>query len=81
MVLFFIAIINAQIVSELPDEFLDPMDIAEYNRQLNEQISNDDQFMTIVLNLTVNKSGRKPQFSSMLDNIFKKTFESIAAFF
>lgn len=82
MILFFISIINSQIISELPDELLDPADIADYNQQqkqdsLSTLLAGDDQFMTIILNFTVNKSGKDFQYSSALGKIFKKTIESI----
>ncbi|RNA18593.1 hypothetical protein BpHYR1_047984 [Brachionus plicatilis] len=78
VLIFFllIAAINSQSVVELPDEFLDPADIADYNRQLLDKLaSNDTQFMSIALELTVHKSKHRPQ--SIFDHIIKKTLESI----
>lgn len=79
MLCVFVALVYSQsVVTELPDEFLDPADIAEYNQQLiNTQAFNNSQIMTLVLELNEKQAHEQTFFNRILKNTIQSIMDSL----
>lgn len=79
MLCIFVGLVYSQsVVTELPDEFLDPADIAEYNQQLiNTQASNNSQIMTLVLELNEKQAHEQTFFNRILKNTIQSIMDSL----